>query len=165
MAKKNESLHPVPSGVGERFGTAVGRFGLELEVVRRNSLFQDEQVTVQELDLTQVVFDPSIGSTGGSRADCLPATAIDVAGQSRTDENATMRWRLSDFLCGRRNVRRPVSFVATAAEKEPFVVTASVVSVGADLLVDVFTWTSAGDPAPRTLFSWRCWAETFVIVE
>jgi len=165
MTKKNEIPHPVPPAVGERFSSAVGRFGLELEVVRRNSLFQDEQVTVQEIDLTQVVFDPDVGGSGGSRADCQAARAIDVAGQSRTDANGTMRWRLSDFLCRRRNVRRPVSFVATAAEKEPFVVTASVVSVGADLLVDVFTWTPAGDPAPRTLFSWRCWAETFVVVD
>jgi hypothetical protein len=44
-------------------------------------------------------------------------------------------------------------------------VTALIASLAPDLEVDVFTWTPAGDPAPNVPFSWRCWAETFVIID
>jgi hypothetical protein len=142
----------------------VNRFGIELELARRNSLFQDERVQVQVLDLTQV-FDSGIGSGGGQRETCQDVSAIDVAGQSSTGADGTRRWRLKDFICGGRDVRRPVSFVATAATGRPVTVTALIASLAPDLEVDVFTWTPAGDPAPNVPFSWRCWAETFVIID
>jgi hypothetical protein len=163
--KRDDASYPEPNELAERFVQTVNRFGIELELVRRNSLFQDESVQVQVLDLTPEVFDPEIGAGGGQRETCQDVTAIDVAGQSSTGADGTRRWRLKDFICGGRNVQRPVSFVATAATGRPVTVTARIVSPGPDLEVDVFTWTPAGDPAPNVSFSWRCWAETFLVVD
>ncbi len=136
-------------------------FGIDFPTTRRNCLYTHPNVRVQEIDLTQEIFDPDQGKTADSRRRCSRSRSIDLGGWAVTDGSGQRVWKLSEFVCDAdsRLYRRPVSFVATALSETPVSMTVSVQSTGNDLIVEVRSWDASGDPAPRVAFSWRCWAE------
>ena len=138
-----------------------------LSFVERDSLSTSESVSIHEVDRTPVFVDPELGAGDGIREKCFNSNGLDVGGKSVTSDEGKFTWKLSNFICevGRLNVSEPACFVATARSNSPVFLTSSTVSVGDDLVIDVFSWDTSGNAAPNVRFSWRCWTDTPFIIE
>ena len=124
-----------------------------LELVLRNSLYVGEDVKVHEVDLT-----PKLSESLESTARCFSSDGIDVGGKAVTDGSGRVTLQLSTFVClPGLNTSEPVSFVATARSRNPVIITFRTVSTGDDLVLEVFSWDTNGNPAPGVDFAWRCW--------
>ncbi len=140
----------------------LGGFVPEFNAVQLISLYDRQDATLKSLSFrTDVVTDDFGGGSGDlGTTECLEHEAIDVAGQSRTGDDGSMTWRLTDVICAApgRTIRAPASFVATPITTGPIYLTTKIVIPDPpdDLVVSVFTWDSSGTPAPQIAFSWRC---------
>lgn len=148
----------------------LAEFGLDLPGIRfllRNSLYLDETVQVQEVDLTPQIFDPDVAGAGEPRRRCLSSRSIDLGGRAVTDASGKLTWKLSDFVCesDSQTYSEPASFVATPLSADSVSLTALVQSIGSDLVVEVFSWDASGAAAPRVGFFWRCWVAASPIVD
>ena len=137
-----------------------------LNFIQRDCIYKAEAATVHEVDRTPVIFDPNLGGPGEVPARCFESGSLDLAGESVTDSAGRFTWRLSDFICSsdRAGYLAPASFVTTAMSGAPIFLTARILSSGADLVIDVFSWDVSGAPAPNVRFAWRCWVPTQAIV-
>ena len=133
----------------------------ELRFIERESLSVGQPVRIHEIDRTPLLMDPDLGPGEGVRKKCFDSTGLDVGGKAVTDNAGRLLWKLSDFVCvvGRLSVSEPASFVATARSKSPVFLTSRTISTGDDLVIDVFSWDTSGNPAPKVGFAWRCWIE------
>jgi len=141
----------------------LGGFVPPFNAVQLISLYDRQDATLKSFSIrTDVVVtdDFSDGSGDLGATECLEHEAIDVAGQSRTGEDGSMTWRLTDVICAAsgRTIREPASFVATPITTGPIYLTTKIVIPDPpdDLVVSVFTWDSSGTAAPGIAFSWRC---------
>lgn len=95
---------------------------------------------------------------------CFRNNGIDLSGGSVTDTAGRMTWILSNFVCSENIPQRgfpidfPVSFVATPQSDKPCYMTVKFIVpfVPNDVVIEVFSWNSKGEPAPSTPFYWRC---------
>jgi hypothetical protein len=95
---------------------------------------------------------------------CFRNNGIDLSGGSVTDSAGRMTWILSNFVCPDNIPQRgfpidfPVSFVATPQSDKPCYVTVKFIVpfVPGDVIIEVYSWNSKGEPAPSTPFYWRC---------
>jgi hypothetical protein len=136
-----------------------------LNFLERDAIYKIEGATVHETDRTPVIFDPDFPPTEVP-ARCFASDAIDLGGQAVTDAAGRLTWKLSNFVCkgDRANYLAPPAFVATAMSSAAIVLTTRTVSLGSDLVIDVFSWDASGAPAPNVRFAWRCWIPTQAIV-
>ena len=133
----------------------------ELRYIERESLSVSQPVRTHEIDRTPLLFDPDLGPGEGVRKKCSDSTGLDVGGKAVTDNAGRLLWKLTDFICegDGLSVSEPASFVATARSKSPVFLTSRTISTGDDLVIDVFSWDTSGNPAPKVGFAWRCWIE------
>ena len=166
MAKtKKPATKRKPSKATEISKTKVARKALEdiglhvpnLDLVLRNSLYVGQDVKVHEVDQTPKLSE----SLGTSTANCFNSGGLDVGGKAVTDGAGKVTLYLSTFVClPSLKTAEPVSFVATARSKNPVIMTYTTVSTGDDLVLEVYSWDTSGNPAPGIDFSWRCWTHT-----
>jgi hypothetical protein len=138
-----------------------------LNFVERDCVYKVQDATVHETDRTPVIFDPDLGGgTGEIPTRCFPSGSLDLGGQAVTDNTGRFTWKLSNFVCAadRSSYLAPTSFVATAMSLTPAFLTSVTLSIGADLIVDVLSWTPSGVSAPNVRFAWRCWVPAQSIV-
>ena len=115
-----------------------------------------------------MVVDPELGQRGGIRESCYPRSELDVGGVASTNRQGQLRWLLSQIICEvdpRTIYAAPISFVATAMSASAETTTARIISTGGDVVIDVFSWDSAGNSAPNVRFSWRYWSLSEVPVQ
>ena len=112
-----------------------------------------------------------IGTTGSARTGCTNADLLDVSGRSRTGDDGSTEFMLSDFFCdfsgqNRLEFQFPVNFVATPLPQTPVFLTgaATLTSDRSDVKIRVTTWDPSGSPAPVTSFDWRC-RVPYVVIE
>jgi len=80
-----------------------------------------------------------------------------------TDSEGRMTWILSNYICPENipqnglPIDYPVSFVATPQSDKPCYITVKFIVpiVPNDVVIEVFSWNSKGEPAPSTSFYWR----------
>ena len=138
-----------------------------LNFVERDCVYKAQDATVHETDRTPVIFDPGLGGgTGEIPARCFGSGSLDLGGQAVTDNAGRFTWKLSNFVCkgDRSSYLAPTSFVTTAMSGVPVFLTTVTLSIGSDLVIDVFSWTPSGVSAPNIRFAWRCWVPTQTIV-
>lgn len=140
----------------------------DLRFIERDALSNIESTQFHITDRTPVIFDPShsTGSGGGPREFCFAGQGMDIAGKAVTGNSGRMQWKLTSYICenGPLLIEEPAAFVATPRSAGPVMMTSTTVSVGPDLVIDVFSWTTGGAPAPNTAFSWRCWFNLVPII-
>ena len=158
--EKKSSDHLAKRLVGTLIDSGIDEVSL-ITILRRFSIYTREN-PVSVLEREPVI--------NGVRVRCVDDEAIDVAGRSGTDEDGRMTWRISDFIClgHRTRFREPICFLATPHSKTPIHITTHVSrsilpDAPDDVVVEVFSWDSNGEPAPRVAFSWRCRVLTFDI--
>src|SRR5262245_55594950 len=132
-----------------------------LKFIEDDALYKLETAIVHEVDRTPVIVidDGSGTGSGAPRTRCFDDGAIDLGGQSTTDNTGRLTWKLSDYVC-KENLQSylaPASFVTTALSTSPIFLTARITSIGFDLVIDVFSWDANGAAAPNVRFAWRCW--------
>lgn len=161
MGKKDDDSAPDydRSTTLAQLGGLVPSFSL----VRLISLYDSDTVTLKSQSLRTDVLAPPDFVPGSQRdtSVCDPGFGSrDVAGQSRTGDDGTFIWRLTDVICpgGIPIVEGPASFVATPITTQPIYLTTRIVfpDPPRDLTVHIFTWDSSGAAAPKVAFSWRC---------
>jgi len=137
-----------------------------LNFVERNCVYKAQSATVHEVDRTPVIFDPDLGGGTEVPARCFDSGSLDLGGQAVTDNAGRFTWKLSSFVCkaDRGNYAAPATFVTTAMSSSPIFLTTQTLSIGSDLVIDVFSWDTNGAPAPNVRFAWRCWVPTQSIV-
>jgi hypothetical protein len=137
-----------------------------LNFVERDGIYKAQNATVHEVDRTPVIFDPDLGGGGEVLARCFDSGALDLGGQAVTDSAGRLTWKLSNFVCkaDRTSYVAPATFVTTAMSSAPIFLTTQTLSIGSDLVIDVFSWDTNGAPAPNIRFAWRCWVPTQSIV-
>ena len=97
---------------------------------------------------------------------CSKVHMLDIGGNSTTGGNGVAEIHLEDFVCLSQGdfISTPVVFVATPRSRVPVQVTFHVDVKDDDLgiprvHIQVFSWSSSGDPAPGIGFAWRCYAQ------
>jgi hypothetical protein len=89
---------------------------------------------------------------------CNPASLLDVAGAGTTASDAKLIFQITDFAClGPSTFAEPVVIVVTPRADGAFFATQThlLVNNNNDVQISVFTWNSAGKPAPNISFDWR----------
>jgi hypothetical protein len=105
---------------------------------------------------------------------CSQMQLLDVAGTSTTGDDGRRVFLLSDFLCSTVNsFAAPVNLLATPRSTNPCYATTTLTLVPdpalpnafKDVQITLFTWGSAGAPAPGVNVDWRCRLVQFNIVQ
>lgn len=137
-----------------------------LVFVERDCIYKSQSATVHEVDRTPVIFDPDLGGGGEVPVRCFDNESLDLGGHAVTDSAGRLTWKLSSFVCqaDRSSYVAPATFVTTAMSSSPIFLTTRTLSIGSDLVIDVFSWDTNGVPAPNVRFAWRCWVLKFSIV-
>lgn len=125
----------------------------------RNCIYKSQSATVHEVDRTPVLFDPDLGGGGEGPVRCFDNESLDLGGHAVTDSAGRLTWKLSNFVCQAEDISysAPASFVTTAMSSSPIFLTTRTLSIGSDVVIDVFSWDTNGVPAPNVSFAWRCW--------
>lgn len=113
--------------------------------------------------------DPNLGLTIKEVSTIFPDSgrcihgfdAIDLSGGSVTDSAGRMTWRMLDFVCPDRDLQVdfPVSFVATPISDKPAYMTVKFTGLESqpnNVVFEVYSWDSQGNPAPLVYFYFRC---------
>ena len=127
------------------------------DLLRESDVARREPVAVTQFG-EGAITSRSIGTTGGSGKRCATSPVLDIVGTSHTGDDGSVEIRITDFYCSSRIYRfqQPLNFIATPQTRTPvYLTTRQRISADADgaeerdVLVTVWSWNSAGSPAPR----------------